>query len=64
MEKVGDVLHPPKNRVCTICSRDVDPVPTFNWFFEYQPIAWETLAQPCRYKRAKSNMLADEKVHV
>ena len=36
-------------------------VPTFNWFFEYQPIASEMLTQPSRYKWAERNLIADEK---
>ena len=36
-------------------------VPTFHWFFEYQPIASVILTQPSRYKRAESNLQADEK---
>ena len=39
----------------------VDPVSTFNLVFEYEPIAPEILTQPSRYKRAESNLLADEK---
>ena len=38
-----------------------DPVPTFNLFLENQLIASGILTQPSRYKRAKSNLLADEK---
>ena len=34
---------------------------TFNWVFEYQPIASETLTQPSCYNRAENNLLADEK---
>ena len=45
----------------TVCPRGGDPLPTFNWIFEYQPIASEILTQPSRYKRAESNLLADEK---
>ena len=37
----------------------MDPVPT--WFFEYQKIASQILAQLSRYKRAESNLLAGEK---
>ena len=37
------------------------PVPTFNWFLEYQTITSEILTQPSRYKRAESNLQADEK---
>ena len=36
-------------------------MPTFKWVFEYQPIESEILTQPCRYKRAENNLLADEK---
>ena len=36
-------------------------MPTFNWVFKNQPIASRILTQPSRYKRAKSNLLADEK---
>ena len=43
------------------CSRGRDIVSTFNYVFEYQPIASEILTQPSRYKRAESNLLADEK---
>ena len=39
-------------------SRHVDPVPTFNWVFGYQPIASQILTQPSRYKGAESNLLA------
>ena len=38
-----------------------DPVPTFNWVFENQPIASKILTQPSRYKRAESKLLSDEK---
>ena len=38
-----------------------DPVPTFNWVFEYQPIVLEILTQPRRYKRAESNFLEHPK---
>ena len=41
----------------------MDPVLTFNWFFEYQPIASEILTQPSRYKEAESNLIADKKGH-
>ena len=34
---------------------------TFNWVIEYQPIALK-IKQPSRFKRAESNLLADEKV--
>ena len=44
-----------------ICmSSPCDPVPTFIWVFEYQPIALEILTQPSRYKRAESDLLADK----
>ena len=33
--------------------------PTFNWIFEYQPIASET--QPSHYKTAESNLLGSER---
>ena len=33
----------------------MDPVPTFNWVFEYQPVASEILRHP------ESNLLADKK---
>ena len=36
-------------------------MPTFNWVFENRPIASLVLTQPSRYKRAESNLLADEK---
>ena len=39
----------------------MDPVPTFNWVFKNQPIASGILTQLSRYKRADSNLLADEK---
>ena len=39
----------------------MNPVPSFNWVFEYQPIASEISTQPSRYNRAESNLLADEK---
>ena len=32
----------------------MDPVPTLNWIFEYQPTASEILTHPSRYMRAKS----------
>ena len=38
-----------------------DPVPTFNWAFENQPIMSGILTQPRRYKRVACNLLADEK---
>ena len=38
-----------------------DPVLTFNWVLENQPIASGILKQPSRYKRTKSNLLADKK---
>ena len=41
----------------------VDPVPTFNWVFEYPPIKSKILTQPSRCKRAESNLLVDEKVY-
>ena len=34
---------------------------TFNWVFEYQPIASQILTQPSRYKRAESNLFSYEK---
>ena len=37
-------------------------MPTFNWVFEYPPIASKILIQPSRYKRAESKLSADEKV--
>ena len=43
-------------------SPPVDPVPTFNWFFEYQPIESEILTLPGRYKTVESKQSADEKV--
>ena len=36
-------------------------MPIFNWVFENQPIASGTLTQPSHYKKAVSNLLADEK---
>ena len=42
-------------------SPPVEPEPTFNWVFEYQPIAWNILTQTSRYKIAERNLLADEK---
>ena len=36
-------------------------MPTFNWVFESKPIPSGILTQQNRYKRAESNMLADEK---
>ena len=40
----------------------MDPLPTFNWVFEYQPIASGILTQPSSlYKRAETNLLSDEK---
>ena len=38
-----------------------DTVPTFNWDFENQPVPSGILMRPSRYKRAKSNLLADVK---
>ena len=38
----------------------MDPVPSFNWVFEYESIATEMLIQPSRYKRAENNLQADE----
>ena len=40
---------------------DGDPVSTFNWVLNYQPIVSEILTQPSRYKRAERNLLAGEK---
>ena len=34
---------------------------TYNWVFENQRIALGILKKPSRYKRAESNLLADEK---
>ena len=43
-------------------SHPEDPVPTLNWtFFEYLPIASGILTQLRHYRRAESNLLADEK---
>ena len=39
----------------------MDPVATFNWVFENQPMASEILTQLSRYKRAEINFIADEK---
>ena len=36
-------------------------MPTFNCIFENQLIASGILTQLCRYKRAESNLLSDEK---
>ena len=36
-------------------------MPTFNWVFENQQMTSGILTQPSRYKRAESNLLADEK---
>ena len=36
-------------------------MPTLNWDFENQLIVSGMLTQPCRYKRAESNLRADEK---
>ena len=44
-----------------IFSRIGDPVPTFNWVFEYQLKASEILTLRSQYKRAEINLLADEK---
>ena len=41
--------------------RTGNPVPTFNWAFEYQPIGLEISAQLSCYKRSERNFLADEK---
>ena len=45
----------------TVCPHSVDPVPTFNQVFGYQPVVSVILSQPSRYKIAESNLLADEK---
>ena len=34
---------------------------TFNWVFEYQPIASDMITQPSCFKMADRNLLADEK---
>ena len=39
----------------------VDPVSTFNFLFKKQQIPSGILTQPSRYKRAETNLLADEK---
>ena len=39
----------------------MDPVPTFNGVFEYNPIALEILTQQSRFKRAEINLIADKK---
>ena len=39
----------------------MDPVPTFNWIFEYKSMAVNISTQHSRYERAESNLLADEK---
>ena len=36
-------------------------MPTFNWVFECHQTATEILTLPSRYKKAESNLLADEK---
>ena len=42
-------------------SRGSNIVSNFSWFFKYQPIASEKLAQPSRYKIADGNWLTYEK---
>ena len=44
-----------------LCPHPKDLVQTFNWVFEDQPMASGILTQLSRYKRAESNLLADEK---
>ena len=44
-----------------VSSEPEEPVPTFNWGFENQPIAAGITTQPSCYKRAECNLLADEK---
>ena len=39
----------------------VEPVPTSDWVFKYQPKASNTLTQPSLYKKAEKNLLEDEK---
>ena len=41
--------------------RGGDPFWTFSWGFENQPLASEILTQPRSYKRAKSNLLEQQK---
>ena len=43
------------------CLHPKDPVSTFNWVFENQPIGSGISRQQCHYKRAESNLQADEK---
>ena len=43
----------------TVCPHPLDPEPTFNWVFEYNPIESLILTQPRSYKRAGINLLAD-----
>ena len=43
-----------EGREGTGCPHNVTPVPTFNWFFEYQPIASEILTLQSRYDRAET----------
>ncbi len=38
----------------------MDPLPTYNGVFEYQPVTSEILTQPSRYNRGENNLLADE----
>ncbi len=45
----------------TVCPRDKDPEPTFNWVFDYKPISPYLFTKPSCYKRTYSNLLADEK---
>ena len=44
-----------------MCNSTYGVLSTFNWVFEYQPIASDILTQPNSYKRVESNLLADEK---
>ena len=44
----------------TVCSWVENPTPTFNWVFEYQPIALEILSHPRRYEREENNLLTDK----
>ena len=46
---------------CMFIGFDGDLVPTLYWVYKYQTIASDILTQPSRYKKAESNLPADEK---
>ena len=45
----------------TLCPQPVDPVRSFIWVFQYQPLASSLLTQPSRYENVENNLQADEK---